>query len=96
MPVLHSELRASPLTVSLSALVCPSGQLLAYEVAHIEDMSCPMELLKIPVPENDPDYRSNVTDINYIPFIRSDYDRKTGMSPNNPRRPVSKADEVRL
>ena len=65
------------------------GQFVAYEIAHVADSACPMELLKIPVPDDDPDFRTNDSTVNYIPFVRSGYNLKTGQSPNNPRRPVS-------
>ena len=63
----------------------PVGQLIAQDIVSATQPSCPVELLRVPVPLNDTEFRFNTT---MMPFMRSDYDLHTGQSPNRPRRQV--------
>ena len=63
-------------------------QLVAYEIAELQDATCPVEMIRIDVPEDDPDFKPNITNTKFMPFVRSGYNKQTGNSPNNPRRPV--------
>ena len=74
----------------LSLVPVPAaGQLVAYELVHTSDSSCPVELLNVDIPDGDHDF-GNASGPS-MPFLRSDYNKKTGQSPNNPRKPVSVA-----
>lgn len=74
------------------------GQMIAYEVVHATEASCPVELIRVPVPEGDEDFRPNSSSHHgkhhdrhqqlFFPFVRSSYNHKTGRSPNRPRQPV--------
>ena len=70
------------------SLVLHTGQLIAYELVHASQARCPVELVNIPVPKDDPDFSSS-TYGSEMPFVRSGYNKKTGQSPNSPRKPVS-------
>ena len=77
-----------PPIASSNCLFCILGQLIAYELMHASDKGCPMELMKIPIPDQDPHYDIQDPFQRFLPFIRSVYNKKSGMSPNHPRRPV--------
>ena len=73
------------------AMVC-TGQLVSYEVVDATAPSCPVELVKVPVPDNDRDFHRNnssAAEPSSFPFLRSLYNSKTGHAPNRPRQPVS-------
>ena len=59
------------------------GHLLSYEVADTAKAKCPLEMSKVMTSEND----TKLGD--FLPYIRSDYNRQTGNAPNNPRKAVS-------
>src|SRR6218665_445335 len=65
------------------------GQMVAYEVVHATDAFCPEELKRIPVPVDETDFAFNSSTKQFHPFVRSLYNRKTGLSPNRPRQPVN-------
>ena len=67
-----------------------TGQLVSYEVVDATMSSCPMELVKIPVPDNDTEFceNSSSAQLSAFPFLRSAYDPETGRAPNRPRQPV--------
>ena len=62
---------------------------MSYEVADATEGMCPLEMVKVPVPKNDSQFEVAGVTGDYMPFVRSAYNRDTGLSPNNPRRPVS-------
>jgi hypothetical protein len=65
--------------------------MVAYEVVHVSDSGCPIELIKLEVPEDDSEFNNSTRPGSkaYMPFVRSGYNPKTGRSPNQPRKPVS-------
>jgi len=67
-----------------------TGQMVSYEVVDATMSSCPVELVKIPVPDNDVEFRGNSSSsqLSAFPFLRSAYDPETGRAPNRPRQPV--------
>lgn len=67
------------------------GQAVALELIDTDDVTCPVELLKIPVPKCDPDFDTACTGKQHLPYERVAYDKDTGQSPNMPRRQVNKA-----
>ena len=68
-----------------------AGQLVSYEVVDATASSCPVELVKVPVPDSDSEFRENCSsgEQSSFPFLRSAYDPRTGNGPNRPRQPVS-------
>lgn len=72
-------------------LVKCAGQLVSYEVVDATASSCPVELVKVPVPDTDSEFRENCSGgaQSGFPFLRSAYDPRTGNAPNRPRQPVS-------
>lgn len=50
---------------------------------------CPIELHRIDVEKCDPVFDKDCQGNKYIPFLRADYDRQTGHSPNSPREQVT-------
>lgn len=67
------------------------GQLVTYEITDTDDVSCPSELLTISVPKCDEAFDSTCAGNGVMPYERSNYDKDTGQSPNNPRRQVYSA-----
>lgn len=51
---------------------------------------CPIEFHRIEVDKCDSNFDKECLGNKYIPFLRADYDRETGHSPNNPREQVKK------
>jgi len=66
------------------------GQLVSYDVVDATTSSCPVELVKVPVPDNDSEFRANSSSApkSSFPFHRSVYNPDTGNAPNRPRQPV--------
>ena len=62
---------------------------MSFEVVDATEGMCPLEMVKVPVPKNDSQFQVDGVTEEYMPFVRSAYNRDTGLSPNNPRRPVS-------
>ena len=52
------------------------------------ESGCPIEFHRIDVEKCDPVFDKDCQGNKYIPFLRADYDRKTGHSPNSPREQV--------
>ncbi|ELU06497.1 hypothetical protein CAPTEDRAFT_191097 [Capitella teleta] len=73
-----------------TALFAYFGQLVSYEVVHASSPSCPAELLHVPVPDDDPDFNTNRSGQQFLPFVRSSYNKNSGISPGNPRKPTNK------
>ncbi|XP_050407076.1 dual oxidase 2 [Patella vulgata] len=74
-----------------SALFAFFGQLVMREVTDTDDISCPVEVINTPVPRCDPDFDPNCRGDQVMPYERVAYDKKTGQSPNNPRKQINKA-----
>lgn len=71
--------------MSFNALLYTAGQMVSYELVNTALPGCPAELVKVPLAK---DRQSSAADTS-VPFVRSEYDKKSGQSPNNPRKPVS-------
>lgn len=54
------------------------------------ESGCPIEFHRIEVERCDPVFDEDCQGNRYIPFLRADYDRRTGNSPNSPREQVSR------
>lgn len=52
------------------------------------ESGCPIEFHRIDVDKCDPVFDKDCQGDKYIPFLRADYDRQTGRSPNSPREQV--------
>lgn len=52
------------------------------------ESGCPIEFHRIDVDKCDPVFDKECQGNKYIPFLRADYDRRTGRSPNSPREQV--------
>lgn len=52
------------------------------------ESGCPLEFHRIDVDKCDPVFDKECQGNKYIPFLRADYDRQTGRSPNSPREQV--------
>lgn len=52
-------------------------------------ISCPLEVHKIPVPRCDPVFDAQCEGKTEIPFIRAKYDKNTGQGLNSPREQVT-------
>jgi len=78
---------------ALSMLYTRAGQLVSYELVDATASSCPVELVKVPVPDSDAEFRENCSssEQSSFPFLRSSYDPRTGNAPNRPRQPVSQS-----
>ena len=69
-------------------LYSPLGQVVTFELLDTDDTTCPVELLKIPVPKCDEDFDAHCTGDQHLPYERIAYDKNTGQSPNVPRKQV--------
>uniref|UniRef100_A0A915CXX0 Uncharacterized protein n=1 Tax=Ditylenchus dipsaci TaxID=166011 RepID=A0A915CXX0_9BILA len=65
------------------------GQVVAYEIMQSTQISCPLEVHKIPVPRCDPVFDLQCEGKTEIPFIRAKYDKTTGHGLNSPREQVN-------
>lgn len=70
---------------SLQKQITISGQVVAYEIMQSTQISCPLEMHKIPVPRCDPVFDSACEGKTEIPFVRAKYDKETGHGLNSPR-----------
>jgi len=74
----------------LNAIYNP-GQQVVEEIMDVQRPGCPREFENIDVPKGHdlydppPNPKGNVQ----LPFLRSRYDQRTGLSPSNPRQQVS-------
>lgn len=59
------------------------------EIIMASESGCPLEFHRIDVDKCDPMFDKDCQGNKYIPFLRADYDRKTGHSPNSPREQVT-------
>ena len=62
--------------------------MVSYEIINTAQSGCPAELLKVQVLAKH-GQKQQTSNSYFMPFIRSDYDKNSGLSPNNPRKPVS-------
>lgn len=76
---------------NLTAMFAFFGQLVMFELVDTDDTTCPVELLKIPVPECDIEFDKDCKGDKHLPYERVVYDKRTGQSPNIPRKQVNKA-----
>lgn len=65
-----------------------TGQLVTAEIMMCSESGCPIEFHRIEVEKCDPVFDKDCQGNKYIPFLRADYDRQTGRSPNSPREQV--------
>ena len=72
----------------LVPVISYSGQLVSLELIDTDDSTCPVELLAIPVPTCDAGFDPECTGDKYLPYERIAYDKRTGQSPNSPRKQV--------
>jgi dual oxidase len=61
----------------------------AYEILQATQISCPLEMHKIPVTKCDPAFDPNCEGLTMIPFTRAKYDKETGRGFNVPREQVT-------
>ncbi|CAH1775162.1 unnamed protein product [Owenia fusiformis] len=79
-----------PSYINRTALFVFFGQQVSSEIVRSsEESTCPIELIKVPVPKCDSDFDPDCEGDKTLPFLRSSYDQKTGMSPNRPRRQLN-------
>ena len=60
------------------------GQQVVEEILDAQRPGCPPEYMNIKIPDG----HSKYTEASQMPFLRSRYDMRTGLSPNNPRQQV--------
>ncbi|XP_043467959.1 dual oxidase isoform X1 [Leptopilina heterotoma] len=79
-----------PSVKNRTALFAFFGQLVTSEIIMASESGCPIEFHRIDVEKCDPVFDKDCQGNKYIPFLRADYDRRTGHSPNNPREQINK------
>ncbi|KAK0078556.1 hypothetical protein PV325_002364, partial [Microctonus aethiopoides] len=72
-----------------TALFAFFGQLVTSEIILASENGCPIEFHKIEVDKCDKIFDKNCQGNKHIPFLRADYDRRTGHSPNSPREQIN-------
>lgn len=72
-----------------NALLVFFGQQVVEEILDAQRAACPPEYFNIPIPENHK-YRKGQPHHTQLPFLRTRFDHRTGLSPNNPRQQVSR------
>ncbi|TSM52321.1 Dual oxidase 2 [Bagarius yarrelli] len=65
------------------------GSHVMYEIVESRRPGCPAEFVNIPVPKDDPVFRSNSTEQVLLSFQRVNWDHNSGQSPNNPRNQIN-------
>lgn len=78
-----------PSVKNRTALFAFFGQLVTSEIIMASESGCPIEFHRIDVDKCDPVFDKECQGNKYIPFLRADYDRQTGRSPNSPREQVA-------
>ncbi|XP_014788035.1 dual oxidase isoform X1 [Octopus bimaculoides] len=76
-------------TTNKTALFAYFGQFLTLEVSNTNEPGCPVEILNVKVPRCDEDFDDKCSGRHFIPYERVDYDRQSGVSPNNPRKQIN-------
>ena len=66
-----------------------SGQQVVEEILDAQRPGCPREYMNVVIPKDDIRYNPDEREDREMPFIRSRFDQRTGLSPNNPRQQVS-------
>ncbi|CAI4224724.1 unnamed protein product [Auanema sp. JU1783] len=74
---------------NMTTMLAFFSQVVAYEIMASTQISCPLEILKIPVPKCDPVFDSECEAKTEIPFTRAKYDKQTGHGFNSPREQVN-------
>ncbi|KAK0417047.1 hypothetical protein QR680_012805 [Steinernema hermaphroditum] len=70
---------------NITTMLAFFSQVVAYEILQSTQISCPLEMHKIPVPRCDPIFDAECEGRTEIPFIRAKYDKHTGHGFNSPR-----------
>uniref|UniRef100_T1IYT7 NAD(P)H oxidase (H2O2-forming) n=1 Tax=Strigamia maritima TaxID=126957 RepID=T1IYT7_STRMM len=65
------------------------GQLVSSEILMASETGCPLELHKIEIAKCDHMYDEECQGDRYMPFLRAEYDSRTGQSPNSPREQIN-------
>jgi dual oxidase len=73
---------------NLTTIFAFFSQVVAYEIMQATQISCPLEVHKIPVPKCDRVFDSQCEGKTEIPFVRAKYDKATGHGINSPREQV--------
>ncbi|XP_058806177.1 dual oxidase isoform X1 [Phymastichus coffea] len=73
-----------------TALFAFFGQLVTSEIIMGSESGCPIEFHRIDVDKCDAVFDKDCQGDKFIPFLRADYDRQTGRSPNSPREQINK------
>ncbi|KAH9505499.1 hypothetical protein Btru_057458 [Bulinus truncatus] len=76
---------------NLTAMLAFFGLVVQHEILDTDEVTCPIEILKTPVPRGDPDFDPEEEGDETLPYERAAYDKNTGQSPNNPRRQLNYA-----
>ncbi|KAI1729776.1 heme peroxidase domain-containing protein [Ditylenchus destructor] len=74
---------------NLTTMLAFFSQVVAYEIMQSTQISCPLEMHKIPVPRCDPVFDQQCEGKTEIPFTRAKYDKSTGHGLNSPREQVN-------
>jgi dual oxidase len=74
---------------NLTTMLAFFSQVVAYEIMQSTQISCPLEMHKIPVPRCDAVFDQECKGKTEIPFVRAKYDKTTGHGLNSPREQVN-------
>ncbi|XP_034946208.1 dual oxidase isoform X2 [Chelonus insularis] len=77
-------------TKNKTALFAFFGQLVTAEIIMASESGCPIEFHRIEVEKCDHIFDKDCQGNKYIPFLRANYDRRTGHNPNSPREQINK------
>ncbi|XP_078479863.1 dual oxidase 1-like [Lampetra planeri] len=77
-----------PSALNRTVLAVFFGQHIMDEIMDTRREGCPAEFFNIPIPAGDPAFSNSPYKV--LPFQRSQWDKTTGVSTNNPRTPVNK------
>ena len=58
------------------------------EILDAQRAGCPPEYINLDIPKEHEHYSENPKFVNVLPVLRTRYDMKTGLTPNNPRQQV--------
>ncbi|KAK2164701.1 hypothetical protein LSH36_60g05053 [Paralvinella palmiformis] len=65
------------------------GQQLVEEILDAQRAGCPPEYINLDIPKEHEHYSENPKFVNVLPVLRTRYDMKTGLTPNNPRQQLN-------
>ncbi|KAL5010355.1 hypothetical protein ScPMuIL_012660 [Solemya velum] len=74
-----------------TALFAFFGEFVIYEITDTDTSTCPVEILKIPIPQCDDSFDRECEGNKNMPYSRIQYSTSTGQSPNAPRQQVNAA-----